>query len=215
MNKEVAGLIMDLASFVSLLPLGMAIIRRRYLMQEQNILFALVVSAFVIEALSFFIGRILHQHNLFLLHIYTVIEFVALSTIYRFQLKSLYGARLFNVLLGVFIPVAILNAWVVDSSSMFNDYARALEAFILIMLVLSYFYKTLVDLKIQSLEREPMFWINAGVLIYFSGSLFIFIFGNFFSSSKEAMFVSWGIHAVFSIILNISYTIALWIKPRE
>jgi len=146
------------------------------------------------------------------LHLFTAVQFVLLVYILGKALSPLYSIRLLNNLIILFILFVFIDAIFLSGINNFSTYSRPLASLILIFLVLSFFYNTLKELKIESLDKEPVFWLNIGVLLYFSGSLFIFLFTNYFQASNEALLTLWGIHAIFNIILNFTYAIALWIR---
>lgn len=127
--------------------------------------------------------------------------------------RNLLGRRTAYGLIALFCLPAAANSLFIERLATFNIAARSIEAFLLILIALSYFAYLLRAPVIQRLERSPMIWINMGVLIYYSASFFIFIFSKDLVPEQELWFTYYGIHAVFSVILYTFYSIALWIKP--
>lgn len=77
-------------------------------------------------------------------------------------------------------------------------------------LALLFFRRALKLQQALHIERTPMFWFNAGHLIYFAGNLSVFAFSNFILEiSNQLHEAVWGIHSVLLILLYISYSIAL------
>ena len=97
----------------------------------------------------------------------------------------------------------------------FNTYARPIGNILFIFFAISYYYKLLKDLKVRYLERNPMFWINTGILIYFSGSLFLFIFSNYILKNVQLNILFWAIHAGLNIFIHIFYAIGLWLSREN
>lgn len=213
MNEGLAILIMDISAYSICLPAAIGLIRLRNLTWEQQIVLRLVGISIFFEFAALYIGAALDLKNLPLLHIFTVLQFYLLALIYRRNLPPVIPTRIINWLIIVFVVIAILSAIFLEGLLRFNTYPRALESIMLIFFSLTFFYKTLKELKIKKLEREPVFWINSGVLIYFSGSLLIFIVSNYFFTSDDILFVAWGIHAILNIVNNLLYGIALWVRP--
>ncbi|MDJ1506578.1 hypothetical protein [Xanthocytophaga agilis] len=115
-----------------------------------------------------------------------------------------------------FALFAIINTVFFQSLKQFNSHTIFVECILLIVLAILYFYKELRDLENRHLERVPMFWINASVLTYFSGSLVLFYVANdLISESMKTKGVIWGTHALFNIVHYILYAIALLIRNQE
>ncbi|WP_298513680.1 hypothetical protein [uncultured Kordia sp.] len=99
---------------------------------------------------------------------------------------------------------------------MFNSNATTVLGILVISLSLSYFYALLKEVKYTLLERNPMFWLNAGFLIYFSSNLLLFFINNsMFTKADEVSYLVWGLHAIVNFILVIFFTIAIWITPNQ
>ena len=84
----------------------------------------------------------------------------------RYRVLSIISAVLF----------CLFSIWNVlyGQQANFNSYSIALGSVFVIIHSVLYYYYLLVNLPVQKLSRLPMFWFNAGYLIYFAGSLFIF-----------------------------------------
>ena len=214
MVREWAELATYLSMFSIIIPVLVVAIRWKTMNDLQRLIRNLVIVTFfseaIIYALTFFT-----VNNLPVVHLFTVLQFAILVWVLRKGLKPSFSKKRSWALIFLFSCFAIVDAVFLNGIFNFNSYSRPLASFILLILVLSFFHKTLKELKIKSLHQEPIFWINIGVLIYFSGSLFIFLFTNYIKASNEALFTLWGIHAIFNILLNISYSIALWIRPTN
>jgi hypothetical protein len=146
-------------------------------------------------------------------HIFTLLEFFLLNQIFARTLTPLLSKLFFNSSLIFMFLVELADLLWLSSLQQFNGFATAIESLFLIFFSLCYFYKTMQELKVKHLEREPMVFISIGLLLYFSSSLFIFLFTNYVDAENGTLFLIWGIHGIFSIILNILYAIALWLQP--
>jgi hypothetical protein len=214
MHEEMAVLFMDLSAYSIGLPAVVGVIKFKKLNRDQRMLFWLVSFSFVFELAALLVGLVMELNNLMLLHIFTVIQFFIITLIFRKHLKPIIAPTSIDVLIVLFFISAIINALFLDGLLRFNTYARALESGILVFFALAFYYKTLKELKIKHLEQEPMFWISTAIIIYFSGSLIIFIVSNYFITSDEFLFSAWGMHAILNVLANTLYAITLWIKPQ-
>lgn len=165
--------------------------------------------------ISIYLLTVLGINNLPAVHIFTVLQFIVLVWIMKKGLSSYFPKNVFQGLIIGFVLFALIDAFFLNGWYNFNSYSRPLASFILPFLALCFFYKTMKELKISSLEREPLLWLSIGIIIYFPSSLLVFLFTNHVKTSNEVLLTLWGIHAIFNIILNATYSIALWIKPPK
>lgn len=154
-------------------------------------------------------------NNLPLLHLYIIVEFALLGWMYHLYLYKLLGRYLIPLIIVAFCTFSIINSLFIQSIFTFNTYARAIENLLLILLSLAYFYKMLKELKVKYLEKDPMFWINSGILVYFSGNLFIFIFSNYILPHKSLNMLFWSIHATLNLFIYTFYAIGLWLSRQN
>lgn len=152
-------------------------------------------------------------NNLFVGHIGTVLEFLLIARIYQIELKDFLPKRFFYIIMAVFTVFCIFNTSFLQPYNTNNSYAKTIESILLIGLSIAYFFKLLRDAKVERLEKEPMFWINCAVLMYFSVDIFIFIFSNYMLGISERLATQiWVIHGIFLILFNVICFFALWIS---
>ena len=91
-----------------------------------------------------------------------------------------------------------------------------MESAFILCFAIAWFYKVFVNGKILRLEKHPIFWINAAVLVYFSGAFLLFISNNFLVGiAKQDFFQAWTLHALFLIIHYLFITIGIWLIKRK
>lgn len=84
---------------------------------------------------------------------------------------------------------------------------------LLIILSLIYFYQLLNPLEFVHIEKQSLFWINAGVLFYSAVNIFLFMLMNRIPKADQANYYM--IHSVTNIIANILYSVGLFCKPQK
>jgi hypothetical protein len=84
---------------------------------------------------------------------------------------------------------------------------------LLIVLSLIYFFELLNPLEFVHIEKQGLFWINAGVLFYSAVNIFLFMLLN--QIPKKDIADYYMIHSVTNIIANILYSIGLLCKPQK
>lgn len=215
MSKEFFGNLSLISSIAVILPLCIALWKYRRLQPVQQKLLYLLVTIFVVEAVANILW-LQKENNHPVYHFYSIIEFGLILYLYKDALKRLFSARFFIVLWIVFAVFAIVNMSFFQSLSTFNSNVTTLLGFLVIFLSLSYFYALLKQETYSPLERKPLFWINAGFLIYFSSNLLLFFINNsMFTEADEMSHLVWGLHAIVNIILIIFFTIAVWVNPNQ
>lgn len=152
-----------------------------------------------------------NKNNLPVLHIYTMVEFTCIMLFYQVIFKTYIAKRWFGLLIAVFLAFCLLNATYIQDWKIFNTYPRTLESILVISASLYYYYKITRQTLYTQIEKSPVFWINTGFFIYFSGSFLLFTISNYILpySFKFNMMV-WQFHAFLSIVNNILIFIGLW-----
>ena len=207
----------DLIIDASLVPVVVAgavgVVRFRHLPHPLRYLVAIIIAALLVELVS----RVLiiwHQSNLFLAYIDTLLEFGLLAGLFRLVLWPSAVSRWLPAVVVVFSLSSLLPYLQPTDLMQFNTLQRLAESLLVLGLVLLYFYKIIRELVIVHLTREPLFVISVGLLLYFSGNVFIFISSNYvLQHSPELGWKLWAIHALLYAVLNSLYAVALWISP--
>jgi len=84
---------------------------------------------------------------------------------------------------------------------------------LLICFSLAYFFQLLSRQEFVHIEKQGLFWINAGVLFYFSINIFLFmLFKRMITAHQEGYYM---INNITNIIANILYSVGLLCKPQK
>ena len=156
-----------------------------------------------------------HRPNLFLAPIDTAIELVLLGLVYRRALWPLAVARYLPWGIGLFVLGTALTYSPRLDTAQFSPVQHFIESVALLALALLYLRQLLQPpLTLAPLEREPMFWVSAGVVLYFAGNCLIFLTSNYtlhlsLALSREV----WTVHALLYAFLNGFYVVALCVTP--
>lgn len=211
MTEETSFLLATISSYIGLIPGILAFFRIKNPLPDHRLLAMLVWWGIFISLSANFVNEVLGRPNLFLLHLYTIGDFIILTLIFRQVLPRVA----FWALILVFPLFAVINSIFFEKMMTMNVLNRSISAFLLMFYALSFFMKTLREMKIKRLEKEPLFWISVGVLFYNAGSFFIFLFSKDITPFSEIWLTYFGIHSIFGIILYLFYTIALWVRPAK
>ncbi|KAB8156059.1 hypothetical protein EZY14_002250 [Kordia sp. TARA_039_SRF] len=213
MSEELFGYLRLISSFGVLLPLCIALWKHRRLTSIQRKLLYLLVSICVVEAVSNMLWY-RKENNLPVFHFYSIVECLLILNLYKEALKKLFPKYFFMSIGVIFTVFAIVNMLYFQALTTFNSNVTTTLGFLVIFLCLCYFYALLQEEIYSPLEKKPMFWINAGFLIYFSSNLILFFINNsMFTKPDSVSYLVWGLHAVVNIILMLFFTIAVWVNP--
>lgn len=210
MDQNLAFLLSKISTFWGIIPSILAIFVWKRKASKNKLLPILVWGGTAISLTAYIVGYLLKTPNLFLLHIYTIFEFILLLFIFKSVLNQ--GFR--KILLFAFPLFAATNSIFFEQLSTMNILNRSISALFIMFFALSFFLVSLRRMEIEKIEREPLFWVSIGVLFYNAASFFIFLFSKNLEPHEELWFTYFGIHAFFTILLYTFYSIALWTQLK-
>ena len=214
-SKSVLLAIMSVAQLFILIPLLIICIRFKRFNTTYKLLSLLLICAGILS----FIAYILHGkklNNMLISHVYTIIEYLFWSLIYMRLFANNTIKKLIITSIGIVITFTILNIILWQPLEIYNSYSKSLESGFLVCFSIGWLYKVFVDQSIKRLETHPVFWINAGVLIYFSGSFLLFIMNNFLMEIPLIeFFEAWALHGIFIMIHYLFISIGLWLIKHK
>lgn len=95
----------------------------------------------------------------------------------------------------------------------FHDtYTTLLKHILIIGLVLAYFEQCLFDLQIRSLWQEPLFVVSVGLLLFFIGTIVLFLTDHLVLGPERRLFML-GL-AVSNLALNLLVARGLWLGSK-
>lgn len=208
--------IIYLSTYFPVVPIVFGILYRSRLSIIQKTLFWMVVFIGLNQWISEFSTHVLEsKNNLPFYRVYILLEIAFITRLFHLAAVTQKARRLGTVLLVIFTVfwlVAILGG------DMWNypTYLRFSEGCIALFFAGYYFLKLFREAKIVYLTREPGFWIFGGLVLYFTSNSLLFLFSEFVLTLSTASFeLIWTVHAVLSILLYISYTIAMLCKKNH
>jgi hypothetical protein len=178
-------------------------------------LFILACITLVIEIFNS-IHRELSLNNYYILHIYTIIEFTFISLFYRRFFSTHFKENITLLLIFVLLITSYIDYKVTGLLNL-DDISLLTESIILSCYALFSFYYILKNLLYEDLINSDVFWVNCGIIIYFSGNLVLFAFDTYLLNTlpEKHNIVRNSLHSFTNISYNIVIGIAFWkIKPR-
>ncbi len=147
-------------------------------------------------------------NNMPVFHVFALSEFILCSLFYKKTLASTKIEKVIVPMIFVFFVFAIASTILWQGFLRFNSYTLSFETVVTIVYCLFLFYK-LLGANLPSLkENVALIWINVGFLLYFSGSLFLFLFPEFLTAPQWIYDIGWIIHAILVMVMYIFFSIA-------
>ncbi len=202
-----------LVPFSVLLPICMGIFHFRKFPYQLRVI---VVYA-IISGIANLIGSIFASHgvnNMPISHVFTVLEFVLCSLFYRKALNGTAVQLAVVPLICFFIVLSIVSAIYWQGIFVFNSYTRSFETITFIIYGLALYYKLLGMDMSMSKQHFSKIWINTGLVLYFSGSLFLFIFPEFLHAPPWVYDVGWIMHASLVMLMYLLFSMA-FVKYKQ
>ncbi|SHH98309.1 hypothetical protein SAMN04488109_6467 [Chryseolinea serpens] len=143
-----------------------------------------------------------------------LVHFVIITIMYYLALQKRYP-KVFLTLLIVFSIFAIVNMLFLQKTY-FNSYTVTISNVIAIAYCVAYFYRLLIDLPAQHLQRLPMFWFSAGFLMQAAGALFLYLFTAYLTKFFfDDVLIYWTFHNFLNIFLEILILIGVVVDLRN
>ena len=152
--------------------------------------------------------------NLFLLHLYTFFEFLTWSLFYWLLFRrKLFFRKTFPWFVGIVAVLIIANTLYVEPMSGFNSNAKSFVQILLIGSAIFYFFDAFGKIDLTQALPRSLSLINFAILLYYSGSLFIFMFSKLLNNNQVAesqQYGIWAINALLYVIFLILIFFSLW-----
>lgn len=203
----------NISALSILLPLGAAIFYFKRFTNTFKILAIFFIVSSVFELALVMMVRYGRPNNAPLIHLFVVVSLIFFGIVYYRTLFNPWLKKLVLFLVPVVIVISIINSIYIEGIWAFPAISNSAQSVLFILFSLLYFHQLLTRQEFVHIEKQGLFWINAGILIYFSSNIFLFMLYNRMIDSITYYF--WIIHSITNIIANILYTIGLLCKPQK
>ena len=147
--------------------------------------------------------------------------FHASFTILEYSLFSLFlflsfQKRVFKLIVAtaslLFYIIAISNFLIKDNQA-FDSLSASAEAVLIIVYSIFYLYEQVNDPSVLLVYNTKKFWIVLAFLIYFSSTLFLFIYATAMTNQEHNSY--WDINNFFDQLKNILFSIGIIKRPHK
>lgn len=200
-------LIAHLSGISVFIPLSFAFLQWRKLSNSLSLLRWLLICNVVTDITQSVLGLVFGIPNGFVGDIYLFQQFAFLLFIFHFEIDR---KKILKITFAIFIVLYAGGLLFLRGYPELISILHALMSLVLIIVCIVFFHTLLSEMKVDDIHRLPILWIAFGVLLYYSGNLFVFVAQSYLLH-KTAVFGSmWVLHNLLNIIKNIFFAIALW-----
>ena len=112
----------------------------------------------------------------------------------------------------IFYSMAFINL-TIKKSEAFDSLSASAEAVLIIIYCILFLYKQINDPNVIYVYHSKKFWIVIASFLYFSSTLFLFIYAATFTNQQHTNY--WYINNIFDIIKNVLFCIAFIMKKDQ
>ncbi len=186
-----------------LIPIFLFIPKFKIAPKEFKVLFYFLLLSALINTTAILI-RPYKVNNLPLLHLFTIVEAVFILSYFKQIFVEPKIKQILSWLVFIFPILCILNFSFLQSIYTFNTYTRPLEAILITFFCMLYLYRSKFS---EDWLKNPINWINGGILIYFPAAFIIFILSNYLTKSSNSSMntMVWNIHAALVLFMYLAW----------
>jgi ABC-type Fe3+-siderophore transport system permease subunit len=150
--------------------------------------------------------------NFYVYSSFTIVEY----TLFALFLYLCFKEKVFKyILLGcslIFYGMAFYTLFSQRTAD-FDSLSASLEAIFIIIYSILFLYEQIKDPAVFYVFYSKNFWIIVAFFIYFSSTLFLFIYAATFTNQQHKIY--WGINFIFNILKNIFFSISFAMKKTQ
>ncbi len=209
-SQSIYNAVSHVSALSVLIPLGFCLNDIRTLNKLLRVLFLYILVSMFAEIG----GLILSQnkiHNYLLQHIFTIIECGLIAWIYLFQFVNKWHKTIVYVVFCIFLLTSIVILIFKGGYNRGDSILSTFESCFIMTLSGIYILKNLREITLSKLSDSYFSWLNAGFLIYFSTSFFLFLFNDYIESCELTIaYILYSLHLISNIAYNILLGIGVW-----
>jgi hypothetical protein len=120
----------------------------------------------------------------------------------------------YSLLIGslVFYAIAILNI-IHKNKESFDSISASMEGILIIVYGIFFLYEQVKDPTVFYVYYSKKFWIVIAILLYFSSTLFLFIYATTFARPEKSIY--WVINNIFDLVKNLLFAISFIMKKGK
>jgi phosphatidylserine synthase len=144
---------------------------------------------------------------------FTYIEYSLFSAIFLIHIQNFKFRKIILVISIAFFLFLILYYSAQNNFLNIDSVPIGVETILILVYAFYYLYEQMNDLENSFIYNKYHFWLVIGIMLYLSGSFFIYVFAN--QVDDETLRNFWYLTNVFYVIKNILFGIALLILFKQ
>lgn len=205
-----------LFAYISILtivfPIAMGTVQWRQLQNNLKLILMVSVISLVSDSIAFVLIRF-QLKTWPVLNIFYVIQLVVFFLVLGHQ-RSIPRLRIFFF---ASILFATIDFFFIQKPNVFNTYTAYVGGILMIISSLSFLHQLMTEMPTEKLQTLPLFWLAFGVLVYYGGTLFLFLFNNYLLAHlpNKSHQTIWALHSALNIIKNVFLFATLWVNYKS
>jgi hypothetical protein len=175
----------------------------------------ILIFSFATEIVSFVGVHIIHANMNLASNTFDILYLPLAVLLYRKRIHWKNTNVVATVIVVLYVLFALVNLFIIQGPFNYNGYANSLASVCFILMSLTYFYVLIQQLPAESITKLPMFWINTAILIYHSGTFFLYLTADYLITVlNNDLITFWMFHHFFGLIYLTILWYALWLIRR-
>ncbi|HAA11163.1 MAG TPA: hypothetical protein DCE41_05445 [Cytophagales bacterium] len=212
LNSSFSQIVSLIATFSSLIAVGLGWATHKKLLRIHNAIWAFMFFTLGLETTGFILSRF-HIFNTWLYHIYSIIESVVIFYFFREVLRIQNKIKLNSFILLLLVIFQFVNSMVFQPiNSQLNSYSVMISnAFTVVYSILFLWHNMTSS---DPIFKQSAFWVTISLLIY--GACTFLVWFSFLSFPNNSRLISYLFfwNWVFTILKNLGFAYFLWKAPR-
>jgi hypothetical protein len=153
-----------------------------------------------------------NAYSFYILSTFSIVEY----SLFAYFLYASYKEKVFKIILlicsALFYTIAIMNITRGKTES-FDSLSASLEASLLIIYSIFFLYEQIKDPTVFYVYYSKKFWIIIAILIYFSSTLFLFIYAVNLTRAQYKFY--WSLNNLFDTLKNLLFAVSFAMKKNK
>lgn len=144
--------------------------------------------------------------------IYDILDFFCVFYFFYIILQKKYS-KIFATFLVLFIALCcyLYLHYYINDFLIVNNYFKGFITFFVLLFSILWFVKMFAEVYVDNLLNNSTFYFISGFILYYCGTLFLFLLSNYILEVDSALFQSyWVVNIVLNFVLRTLLLVGLW-----